>query len=129
MQNSEQIIIFDGICGLCNKSVDILIKLDSQKQFKYTSLQGEFIKTLEIDPDIDSIIFYDDNTLYYKSNAILKIFNALGGVWKLTNIFYVIPRVIRDYIYDVIAKYRYKIFGKILNCRVPTKDEEVLFID
>ena len=74
MQNLKQIIIFDGICGLCNKSVNILIKLDSQKQFKYTSLQGKFVKTLEIKPDIDSIIFYDDSTLYYKSTAILKIF-------------------------------------------------------
>lgn len=129
MQNSEQIIIFDGICGLCNRSVDILIKLDSQKQFKYTSLQGTFVKTLEINPNIDSIIFYGDSTLYYKSTAILKIFNALGGLWKLANIFYVIPRVVRDFIYDIIAKYRYNIFGKMESCRMPKSEEQALFID
>lgn len=125
----NKIIIFDGVCALCNSSVNILIKLDKQKLFQYTSLQGKFVQTLEITPNIDSIIFYDDGTLYYKSTAILKILNALGGIWIFTNVFYIIPRVIRDYIYDVIAKYRYKIFGKMDSCRVPKKEEEALFID
>ena len=60
MKQREKIIIFDGICGLCNKSIDILMKLDTQKIFQYTSLQGEFVKTLDIKPEIDSIIFYED---------------------------------------------------------------------
>ncbi len=76
----NQVIVFDGVCGLCNKSVDILIKMDKEKIFKYTSLQGEFVKTLDIEPDIDSIIFYEDDTLYYKSTAILKIFKSLDGM-------------------------------------------------
>ncbi len=125
----NKIIIFDGICGLCNSSVNILIKLDKHKLFQYTSLQGKFVKTLEINPDIDSIIFYDDGMLYYRSEAILKILNSLGGIWVFTNIFYIIPRVIRDHIYDLIAKYRYKIFGKMESCRVPTKEEAMLFIE
>ena len=83
----NQVIIFDGICGLCNKSVDILIKMDKEKIFKYTSLQGEFVKTLEVELDIDSIIFYDDGVIYYKSTAILKILNYLGGIWVFTNVF------------------------------------------
>ena len=125
----NQIILFDGVCGLCKKSVDILIKMDKKKRFKYTSLQGEYVKTLDIEPDIDSIIFYEDNTIYYKSTAILKICQALGGIWKVTAIFYIIPRVIRDFIYDVIAKYRYKIFGKMESCRMPKESEQALFID
>lgn len=129
MQKHEKIIIFDGICGFCNKSVDILIKIDRQKRFKYTSLQGEFVKTLDIEPNIDSIIFYDDGTVYYKSTAILKIFQVLGGIWKVTAIFYLIPHVIRDFIYDVIAKYRYKIFGKRECCRMPKVGEQALFLD
>jgi len=107
----EKIVIFDGICGLCNKSIDLLIKLDTHKIFQYTSLQGEFVKTLNIEPNIDSIIFYDEGRIYY------------------TNIFYLIPRSIRDFIYDVIAKYRYKIFGMMQSCRVPNESEEKLFID
>lgn len=127
--HDENIIIFDGVCGFCNKSIDILMKLDTKKSFRYTPLQGEFVKTLGIEPDIDSIIFYEDGKLSYKSTAILKILNALGGLWKVSNIFYLIPTFIRDFIYDLIAKYRYKIFGKMESCRVPKEGEQELFID
>ena len=129
MKQSKKIIIFDGICGLCNKSVNILIKLDRKKQFLYTSLQDEFIKTLNIEPKIDSIIYYEDGDLFYKSTAILKILRSLGGIWVFANLFYIIPRAIRDFIYDLVAKYRYKIFGKMESCRLPKKGEEELFID
>lgn len=126
----DKIIIFDGICGFCNKSIDILIKLDTQKIFQYTSLQGEFVKTLKnIDPEIDSIIFYEDGSVYYKSTAILKIFRSLGSIWIFTQFFYIVPRVLRDFIYDVIAKYRYSIFGKMQSCRMPKEGEQELFID
>jgi len=125
----DQVIIFDGVCGLCNKSVDILIKIDKEKIFTYTSLQGEYVKTLDLEPDIDSIIFYEDGTVYYKSTAILKIFKSLGGLWKITVVFFLIPRVIRDFIYDIIAKYRYKVFGKMESCRMPKESEVDLFID
>ena len=129
MDQKESIIIFDGICGLCNRSIDILIWLDTKKRFRYTSLQGEFVKTIEIEPDIDSIIFYDDGVIYYKSTAILKILRSLGDIWVFTNVFYIIPRVVRDFIYDIIAKYRYKIFGKMESCRMPKVGEQELFID
>ena len=129
MEQKERIIVFDGICRFCNKSIDFLMKLDTQKRFKYTSLQGEFVITLDIEPDMDSIIYYENSIIYYKSTAILKIFQALGGVWKITAIFYLIPKVIRDFLYDLIAKYRYKIFGKRESCRMPKEGEEELFID
>ena len=125
----RRVIIFDGICGFCNKSIDTLIWLDTHKIFLYTSLQGEFVKTLDLEPDIDSIIFYEDGTLYYKSTAILKILKSLGGLWIITSVFYLIPRVVRDFIYDIIAKYRYRIFGKIESCRMPKKEEQDQFID
>ena len=124
----ERIIIFDGVCGFCNKSLDVIIRLDEDKIFKYTSLQGKYVKKLKIKEDIDSIVFYEEGALYYKSTAILKIFRSLGGIWVFTNIFYVIPRFLRDVIYDFIAKYRYKIFGRRQSCRMPNKDEEELFI-
>jgi len=129
MQHKDKIIVFDGICGLCNKSIDMLIKLDQKKLFKYTSLQGEYVKQLDIEEGIDSIIFYEEGKLYYKSTAILRILRSLGGVWVITNIFYLIPTLLRDAIYDLIAKYRYKIFGKMESCRMSKKDEEALFLD
>ena len=128
-EEKERIIIFDGVCGFCNKAVDTLIRIDTQKRFHYTSLQGEFVKTLNVKPHIDSIIFYEDGTLYYRSTAIIKILRSLGGIWIFTNLFYLIPRVIRDYIYDLIATNRYRIFGKMESCRIPKKDEQDLFID
>ena len=127
--NKKKLIIFDGVCVFCNKSLDLLMKLDKNKIFKYTSLQGEYIKTLDIQEGIDSIIFYENGKLYYKSTAILKIFRALGGIWIVTNILYIIPVCIRDFIYDFIAKYRYKIFGKREYCRVVNEEEKKLFLD
>ena len=129
MQTKTRIIIFDGLCCFCNKALDILMKIDKKKQFKYTSLQGEYVKKLDIKEELDSIIFYEDGTLYYKSTAILKILRSLGGVWVVVKVFYLIPRVLRDAIYDVIAKYRYNIFGKMDACRMPKKGEAELFID
>lgn len=126
---SNKIVIFDGICGFCNKSLDVLMRLDKNKTLKYTSLQGEYVKQLDVENGIDSIIFYDEGKLYYKSTAILKILRSLGGVWILANIFYLIPAFIRDTIYDLIAKYRYKIFGKMETCRMPKAGEQELFID
>ncbi len=125
----QKVIFFDGACGLCNTSIEMLIRLDKHKTFKYTSLQGEYVKTLDIEEELDSIIFDEEGMLYYKSTAILRILRSLGGVWVLSNIFYIIPRFLRDFIYDVIAKYRYKLFGKIHSCRMPNKGEEKLFID
>ena len=125
----ERIVIFDGICGFCNKSLDVLMKLDEEKIFKYTSLQGKYVKGLDVEEGLESIIFYEDGILYYKSTAILKILRSLGGIWVFSNMLYIIPRFLRDYIYDIIAKYRYKIFGKMDACRVPKKDEKRLFVD
>ena len=129
MIHSKKVVLFDGVCGLCDRSIKLLIWLDKKSLLKYTPIQGEFIKTLEIEPDIDSIIFYDEGTLYYKSTAILHILRSLGGIWVFTNVFYIIPKVVRDFIYDVIAKYRYKIFGKLESCRMLKEGEQELFLD
>ena len=124
----ERIVIFDGVCGFCNKSIDLLIKLDKDKLFKYTSLQGEYVKKLDIAKDLESIVFYEEGKIYYKSTAVLKILRSLGGVGILANIFFIIPKFIRDFIYDVIAKYRYTIFGKMETCRMPKVEERALFL-
>jgi len=123
------IIIFDGHCGLCDGSVKLLLKLDKHKVFRYSSIQGEYVKSLEIDNTLDSIVFYEEGKLYYKSTAILKILRCLGGLWILTNVFYIIPTFIRDALYDIIAKYRYQMFGKMESCRILNVEEKELFLD
>ncbi len=126
---SKKVVIFDSECMLCNRSLNVLIKLDRHKVLRYTSLNGEHIKDLGIPKELDSIIFSEDGTLYYKSTAILKILRSLGGIWVLVNVFYLIPKVVRDVVYDAIAKYRYNIFGKMDACRRPQESEAELFID
>ena len=128
-ENKTNLVIYDGACGFCKGSVNLLIKLDKKRALKYASLQGKYASNLNIDKTIDSIVYYENQKLYYKSTAILKILNALGGVWRLSKIFYIIPKFIRDFIYDLIAKNRYIISKNSVQCKIPTQEEKRLFLD
>ena len=128
VEKKERIIVYDGICGFCNKSIDRLISMDEEGLFRYTSLQGEYIKQLEIPKGMVSIVYYEAGEYYYKSTAILRILRSLGGIGILANLGYMIPRFMRDFIYDVIAKYRYDIFGKMDACRMPSASEKARFL-
>ena len=123
-----KIVLFDAECLLCHRSLRVLMYLDKKRILKYTSLQGEFRKTLQIDTHVDSIVFYDEEKIYYKSTAILKILRSFGGLWSIVSIFYLIPQIVRDFVYDVIAKHRYAIFGKMEHCLMPREDEKELFL-
>lgn len=124
----DKVVIFDGVCGLCNASVNLLMRLDKKKTLRYSSLQGEYIKQLNIEEGIDSIVYVEQGIVYYKSTAILKIVRSLGGGYIFVKLLYIFPEMIRDFIYDVIAKHRYKIFGKMEQCRVPDEYEKEFFI-
>ena len=128
-ENKTNLVIYDGACGFCKGSVNLLIKLDKKRALKYASLQGKYANKLNIDKTIDSIVYYENQKLYYKSTAILKILNALGGVWRLSKIFYIIPKFIRDFIYDLIAKNRYIISKNSVQCKIHTQEEKRLFLD
>ena len=123
-----KIVIYDGTCGLCSRSLRLLIRLDRHKILRYTSLQGEFVKTVALNTDIDSVVFYDEGRLYYKSSAILKILRSLGGFWVMVTLFYSVPRFIRDAAYDVVAKYRYTFF-KPQQCHMILAQEQELFLE
>lgn len=134
-ENSEEqkpIIFFDGVCGLCNGFVDIVMKLDRTGQFLFSPLQGETAKKLlskEHIEDLESVVLYDGGKLHTKSDAVLEVFNRLGGFlqfWSLTRI---IPKNLRDHFYDLAAEQRYKIFGKRETCRIPTPSERARFLD
>ncbi len=124
----NRIILFDGFCNLCNRSVQFIIKHDRLEAFKFASLQSESGNALLrkhdlLSNNIDSIVFIRDNRFYLKSTAVLYILKDLRGGWRLLFGFIVIPRVIRDLFYDLIAKSRYKFFGKRDSCMVP--DERI----
>lgn len=131
----KKLILFDGVCNLCNDSVLRIIKNDKKNQFIFTSLQSDIgqdiIEHLNIDiSKIDSIILYNPIISYdIKSSAALKIMNAFGGVWKLSQIFWILPLFIRDSVYNFIAKNRYKWFGKKETCMIPTKELKEKFLE
>jgi predicted DCC family thiol-disulfide oxidoreductase YuxK len=135
LPKNKKLILFDGICNLCNDSVLRVIKNDRKNTFIFTALQSEtgqkIINHLKIDiSKIDSIILYESDVLYdIKSTAALKIMNDFGGFWKATQLFLIFPEKFRNLIYDYIAKNRYKWFGKKENCMIPSPELKVKFLD
>ncbi|MBL7960506.1 DUF393 domain-containing protein [bacterium] len=128
----KPIIFFDGVCGLCNRAVDFLIRHDKNRVFLFAPLQGETaLRELPgaLTHNPETIVCKDIEALYYKSDAILHIMIKIGGIWKLTTLFYIIPRFIRDFFYDVVANNRYKVFGKKASCRMPSPEERTLFLN
>ena len=127
MENPYQwpeIVFFDGVCVLCNRSVDFLIRADRKKKLKYASLQAESSKAFlsSIDPQLlkeDSIIFYSYGKLLKKSVAVLKIVYILGFPYSLLMIIKIIPKKWRDYLYDYVAMHRFRWFGRHDACRIP----------
>ena len=111
------IVLFDGICNLCNASVRFISKHDKNSKIQFASLQSEMAKQLlsklAIDTNkIDSIIFISQEKIFFKSNAAIEIAKQLNGFPHFLKYFQFIPRPIRDIVYDLIAKNRYRLFGK-----------------
>ena len=125
--NNKKLILFDGICNLCNEAVLKIIKQDKKNIFLFTALQSNtgknIIDELGIDTSkIDSIVLYIPGENYFiKSDAALKIANEFSGLWKLIQIFRIFPIFFNDFFYDFIAKKRYRWFGKKTECMIPTK--------
>ncbi|KGL63317.1 thiol-disulfide oxidoreductase DCC family protein [Polaribacter sp. Hel1_85] len=132
---NKKIILFDGVCNLCNNSVLKVIKYDKKNVFLFTAIQSEkgkeIVNHLGIDvSNIDSIILYEPGVSYdIKSTAALKIMNEFSGFWKLTQLFWIFPESFRNYIYDYIAKNRYKWFGKKESCMIPTQELKNKFLN
>lgn len=135
LPKDKKIILFDGICNLCNNTVSKIIKRDKKNVFVFTSLQSktgkEIIKHLKIDASkIDSIILYEPGISYdIKSTAVLKILGNLSSYWVLSNLLMLLPEIFRNFIYDFIAKHRYKWFGKRETCMIPTPILNAKFLD
>ena len=134
MDMDSQIVLFDGICNLCNGIVQFIIKRDPKGKFKFAALQSEAGQALLAKLGFpanykDSIIYVNGNSYYRKSTAALKILKDLGGIWKLFYVFMILPRFIRNFFYDIIAKTRYTIFGARDSCMVPTPELKDRFLD
>ncbi len=134
--NSENnhIILFDGVCNLCNKIVKFIIKRDKIKRFKFASLQSEigkfYLKKFELPNDkLDTFVYIRYKKSYTRSSAGLYVLKDLGGIWKLFFGFIIFPVFLRDFFYNLIAKSRYKIWGKKDSCMIPSQNISERFID
>ncbi|NOS85852.1 MAG: thiol-disulfide oxidoreductase DCC family protein [Ignavibacteria bacterium] len=133
MSSDHKIILFDGVCNLCNGSVNFFITRDKKDIFRFAALQSdvgiELQKKLKIDHEnIESFILIDGNNYYKKSTAALRVAVMLGFPYNLLYPFLLIPSFIRNSVYDIIARYRYKWFGKKEYCRIPTPEEKAKFL-
>ena len=125
------IVFFDGVCNLCNSTVDFLIRNDRKKKLRYAPLQGSTAQ--QIIPsslaDLSSIVYYRQGKVFTESAAVLRIVYDMGSVFKLAVIFRIVPTAIANMVYAFVAKRRYKWFGKKATCRMPSLEERALFLD
>jgi predicted DCC family thiol-disulfide oxidoreductase YuxK len=133
IQDRFDIILFDGVCNLCNSAVDFVIRRDKNDRFKFGALQDNetksILKDYKINQDyLDSIILIRGDEVFYKSKAALEISKNLSGLWPAWYVFTIVPAIIRDPIYDWIARNRYRWFGKKETCRLPTPEEKSKFL-
>lgn len=127
------VVLFDGVCSLCNASVDFIIKRDHAKHFRFASLQSEAAqKALASHSQVvtlDSIVLIENDQVFSESTAALRIARHLGWMWASLYVLIIVPRIFRDPLYRLIARNRYRWFGKRDTCRIPTSEERTLFLE
>lgn len=125
------IILFDGVCNLCNGAVDFLIRKDCKRQFRFVALQSEggilISQKFNVPADCDSVILIYEGGIYYESDAALKIAALLHFPWNVAKVFKLFPKTFRDKVYKWVARNRYKWFGKRNTCRIATPAEKIFF--
>lgn len=129
----QSVVLFDGVCNLCNSFVQFVIKYDKNERFKFASLQSDFAEKALSNFFMDSqkmstVILLENGKLYSRSTAALRILNSLNGLWPLLYVFIIVPAFIRDVVYNLIAKNRYKWFGKKDSCMVPSPELQRRFL-
>ena len=134
LPENKKIILFDGVCNLCDNMVNFIIKNDKKDIFRFVAQQSdlgqEILKHIGVNPaDIDSIILYEPGiAYYYKSSAAIEIAKHLRGIFNLGIVFKIIPSALRNPIYDYIARNRYKWYGKKDQCMIPTPELKAKFL-
>ena len=135
LPKNKKIIVFDGLCNLCDSAVQFVVKHDDRDIFRFVPIQSslgqEIIKHIGIhDKNIDSVILYEPGKAYfYKSDAALEIAKSLGGIFHFGTIFRIIPVGIRNMLYDFIARNRYRWYGKKEFCLLPTPALRAKFLE
>jgi predicted DCC family thiol-disulfide oxidoreductase YuxK len=129
----EPILLFDGVCHFCNHTVQFVIRHDKREKFRFAALQSssgqKLLKKFDLPTnDFDSFVMITNNTFYTKSTAALQVCLVLGGLWRILYVLKVLPKPLRDGIYTILAKNRYKWFGKEESCMIPSPELRKRFL-
>jgi predicted DCC family thiol-disulfide oxidoreductase YuxK len=132
--SAHPVLLFDGVCNLCNGSVQLIIRRDPEGRFRFASLQSaagqRYLDELRIDRQaLDSLILVEGDRWSKESDAVLRIARHLGGPWKMLAVFRLVPGPLRDWAYRLIARNRYRWFGKRESCWLPTQELRERFLD
>lgn len=135
LPENKKIVLFDGVCNLCDATVQELIKKDKKDVFRFVALQSdlgmEITKHIGIDTtEIDSIVLYEPGKAYHiKAEAAIEIAKSIGGIYTLLGIFSIFPNWLKNSVYDYVAKNRYKWYGKKESCMIPTPELKAKFLE
>lgn len=134
----EPVLLYDGLCGFCDGTVQFVLKHDRKQVLRFATLQGEFARRIiarhrELE-GVDSLVLVEpDGTgterVYVRSSGALRVARYLGGAWHLTRVVAIVPRVLRDWAYDLFARHRYKVWGRYESCPIPSPEQRARFID
>ncbi len=133
-QEEHPVVLFDGVCNLCDQAVQFIIRHDATGQLRYASLQSAYaaerLKTTDLPPAfLDSFVLLENGRWYTRSTAALRVSRYFGGLWRLLYVFIVVPRPIRDAVYNFVGRNRYSWFGEKEACMIPTPELKALFLD
>jgi predicted DCC family thiol-disulfide oxidoreductase YuxK len=131
------VLLYDGVCGFCNKTVQMILDNDRRGTMRFAALQSDYARTVlgrhTALRDVDSVVFVEGSgegeRVYARSDAALKVASYLGGFWKVFLAAKVVPRPLRDYLYDLFARNRYRFFGKYDQCMLPPAEARARFLD
>ncbi len=132
------VLLYDGLCGFCNKSVQMILRRDRRGEMRFAALQsayGEAVRARHAElHDVDSVVLVEQSRdgrerVFIRSDAALRVAAYLGGWWKLLTVFRIVPRRVRDFFYDLFARYRYRFFGKYDQCLVPSPEMRSRFVE
>ncbi|MDQ3916932.1 MAG: DCC1-like thiol-disulfide oxidoreductase family protein [Acidobacteriota bacterium] len=132
------VLLYDGVCGFCNKTVQMILARDRRGAMRFAALQSDYgSAVVERHPElrgVDSVVYVEhyrggDERVYVRSDAALRVLKYLGGAWKLLLVAYVLPKPVRDFFYDLFARNRYRMFGKFDSCMLPPPEVRSRFLD
>ncbi|BDA78206.1 hypothetical protein LPTSP3_g11360 [Leptospira kobayashii] len=134
MTEPQNILLFDGVCNLCNGVVQFTIKNDPKGKFKFAALQSEagqsLLRKFNLPKeDFDSFVLVQGDRFYLRSTAGLHVLKELGGLWKIFYILILFPPFLRDFVYTLVAKSRYRLFGRTEACMMPTPELRSRFLN